>query len=62
MAANAPLAAEWSLEVARHAMDYDEREPWRQAQDVIGRMYAIENARERPCAIVERRAPQWKGR
>ena len=34
----------------------------RQAQDVIGRMYAIENARERPCAIVERRAPQWKGR
>jgi len=62
VAANAPLAVEWSLQVARHAMDHDEDELRRQAQDVIGRIHATEDAREGPRAFIERRAPQWKGR
>jgi enoyl-CoA hydratase/carnithine racemase len=62
VAANAPLAVEWSLQVARHAMDHDETELRRQAQAVIGRIHATEDAREGPRAFLERRAPQWKGR
>jgi enoyl-CoA hydratase/carnithine racemase len=62
IAANAPLAVEWSIEVARRAMDYDEAELRRQAQDVIRRIHATEDAREGPRAFAERRTPQWKGR
>lgn len=62
VAANAPLAVEWSLAVARHAMDHDEGELRRQARDVTGRIHATEDAREGPRAFAERRTPQWKGR
>lgn len=61
VAANAPLAVEWSLKVARDAMDHDERELRRQSQDVIDRIRATEDAHEGPRAFVEHRAPQWKG-
>lgn len=62
VAANAPLAVKWSLEVARRAMDHDERELRRQAQNVIDRIQATEDAREGPSAFIERRVPQWRGR
>ena len=62
VAANAPLAVEWSLKVARHAADHDEAELRRQAQEVIGVIHASEDAQEGPRAFAERRAPQWKGR
>ncbi len=62
VAANAPLAVEWSLEVARQAADFDETELRRQAKDVTQRILATEDAVEGPRAFAERRAPQWKGR
>ena len=62
VAANAPLAVEWSLKVARHAADHDEAELRRQAQEVIGVIHASDDAKEGPRAFAERRAPQWKGR
>lgn len=47
---------------ARHAIDHDEAELRRQAQDVIGHIDATEDAREGPRAFAEHRAPQWQGR
>jgi enoyl-CoA hydratase/carnithine racemase len=62
VAVNAPLAVEWSLKVARHAMDHDEAELRRQARQVIDVIHASEDAKEGPRAFAERRAPQWTGR
>ena len=62
VAVNAPLAVEWSLKVARHAMDHDEAELRRQARQVIDVIHASDDAKEGPRAFAERRAPQWTGR
>lgn len=62
VAANAPLAVEWSLDLARRAMDHDEPELRLQAQDVVRRILATEDAKEGPRAFAEHRAPVWRGR
>jgi enoyl-CoA hydratase/carnithine racemase len=62
VAANAPLAVEWSLEVARRAMDHDETALRLQAQDVVRRILVTEDAIEGPRAFAEHREPRWVGR
>ena len=62
VAANAPLAVTWSLEVARRAQDTDEAELRRHAHEVVQRILQTEDAREGPRAFAERRLPRWQGR
>lgn len=61
-AANAPLAVQGSLEVARRAHDTDEAELRRHAHEVAERIFESEDAREGPRAFAEHRAPLWRGR
>lgn len=62
IAANAPLAVAWSLEVARRAHDAPEAELRRHSEEVLRRIAGTEDAREGPRAFAERRAPHWQGR
>lgn len=62
VAANAPLAVQGSLEVARRAHDTDEAELRRHAHAVAERIFLSEDAREGPRAFAEHRAPVWRGR
>jgi enoyl-CoA hydratase/carnithine racemase len=61
IAANAPRAVEWSLALARQALDFDEAELRRRAHEVTLRILATDDAREGPRAFAEHRAPRWKG-
>ncbi|MFT3820857.1 MAG: enoyl-CoA hydratase-related protein [Rubrivivax sp.] len=61
IAANAPRAVEWSLELAREALDFEEAELRRRADAVTQRILGTEDAREGPRAFAEHRAPKWTG-
>ena len=61
VAANAPRAVEWSLALARQALDFDEAELRRRAHELTLRILATDDAREGPRAFAEHRAPRWKG-
>ena len=61
VAANAPLAVEWSLGLARRATDVDEPALRREAHELTQRILATDDAREGPRAFAEHRAPRWTG-
>ncbi len=62
VAANAPLAVQWSLEVARRAHDVGEDELRRHAREVVARILQTADAQEGPRAFAEKRAARWQGR
>lgn len=62
VAANAPLAVLWSLEVARRAGEADEAELRRHGHEVTQRLLNTEDAHEGPRAFAEGRTPVWLGR
>lgn len=60
--ANAPLAVQASLEVARRAFDMDDAALRALATDLRTKNEQTEDAREGPRAFAEGRAPRWQGR
>ena len=62
IAANAPLAVMWSLELAREAHSGDESALWAKAHALTQRIAATADSREGPRAFAEKRAPKWQGR
>lgn len=62
VAANAPLAVQASLALARQAFDLDEAGLFAAMQAETRDILASADAKEGPRAFVEKRAPQWQGR
>jgi enoyl-CoA hydratase len=62
VAANAPLAVQHSLAIARYAMGVDDAAGRARARDVYTILMASEDMKEGPRAFLEKRAPVWKGR
>lgn len=58
---NAPLAVQWSLEIARRALDLDASELRRETAEMSDRLFTTEDAREGPRAFAEKRLPRWTG-
>ncbi|MCC6216034.1 MAG: crotonase/enoyl-CoA hydratase family protein [Polyangiaceae bacterium] len=61
IAANAPIAVQESLRIARRASEPDEV-LWRESRDAFVRVLGTEDAREGPRAFLEKRAPAWRNR
>ena len=61
IAANAPLAVDAGLEIARHAFDLDEAALWAATKRLEARVNAGKDALEGARAFVEKRAPIWTG-
>lgn len=62
IAANAPLAVQASLALARQAFDLDEGALFDLMRTEVGAIIASSDAKEGPRAFVEKRAPVWQGR
>lgn len=62
IAANAPLAVQASLALARQAFDLDESALFDAMRTEVGAILASSDAKEGPRAFVEKRAPVWQGR
>lgn len=62
IAANAPLAVQASLAVARQADDLDEAALFEMTRSEAVAVVASADAKEGPRAFVEKRAPVWTGR
>jgi enoyl-CoA hydratase/carnithine racemase len=62
IAANAPLAVEESLAIARQAFDHDETALRAMMDRASVRLLATEDLEEGVTAFLQKRKPQWKGR
>jgi enoyl-CoA hydratase len=62
IAANAPLAVRESLTIARLSSDLDEQQLRELSDAALLRMMKTEDFVEGPCAFIEKRPPEWKGR
>jgi enoyl-CoA hydratase len=62
IAANGPLAVAATKEIARGTADWTAEEGWARQQELIGPVFASEDAREGATAFAERRPPVWRGR
>jgi enoyl-CoA hydratase len=62
IAANAPLAVQASLELARLAAAGDEAALWAASERAQAAIMQTEDVREGASAFVEKRAPVWRGR
>ncbi|MGK5172660.1 crotonase/enoyl-CoA hydratase family protein [Geodermatophilus sp. CPCC 205761] len=62
IAANGPLALAATKAVARGGADWTFEEGWARQAEIIGPVFASEDAREGATAFAEKRAPVWRGR
>ncbi len=62
IAANAPLAVERSMAIARQAQDLPEEALRKLSSEARAFIMTTADFREGPRAFVEKRAPQWQGR
>ena len=62
VAANGPLALAATKEILRRSLDWTEDEGWKQQADIMGPVFASEDAREGAAAFAEKRPPRWQGR
>lgn len=60
--ANAPVAVQESLKIARQAVDLDEETLVRLSDAGLQRIMQTEDSREGPRAFIEKRAACWRGR
>ncbi len=62
IAANGPLALAATKAIARGGADWTFEEGWARQAELIGPVFASEDAREGATAFAEKRAPVWRGR
>lgn len=60
--ANAPLAVQGSLRVARNALTATDEELWKASGMEFAKVAQTEDYKEGPRAFIEKRAPVWKGK
>jgi enoyl-CoA hydratase len=62
VAANGPPALAATKEILRRSLDWSEAEGWKQQLDIMGPVFASEDAREGAAAFAEKRPPRWQGK
>ena len=62
IAANAPLALRASKRMVRYAVDLSEEDAWSRQEQIVGPLFASEDAREGAVAFAEKRQARWRGR
>jgi enoyl-CoA hydratase len=62
MAVNGPLALAATKQILRSSLDWTETEGWTRQAEIMGPVFASEDAREGASAFAEKRDPVWRGR
>jgi enoyl-CoA hydratase len=62
LASNGPLALAATKQILRSSLDWTESEGWKRQAEIMGPVFASEDAREGATAFAEKRDPVWKGR
>ncbi|TFV58559.1 crotonase/enoyl-CoA hydratase family protein [Geodermatophilus sp. DF01-2] len=62
VAANGPLALAATKAVVRGSADWTTTEGWARQAELVGPVFASEDAREGAAAFAEKRSPVWRGR
>jgi enoyl-CoA hydratase len=62
IARNGPLALHASKRMVHGAVDWSEEEAWEHQNELAGKVFGSEDAREGATAFSEKREPVWRGR